>query len=76
MNEDRRKQINGALDKLREGLADLESARDDEQEYFDNMPESLQTGEKGEKAEGAVSQLEDAISEIESAISTAEEALD
>lgn len=76
MNKDRRKELDAImdaieaqrekLDNLKEAFADIvesiESVRDDEQEYFDNMPESLQAGEKGMNAEAAVSQLEDAIS--------------
>jgi hypothetical protein len=74
MNADRRKNISDALDKIREGLEGLETAKDEEQDYLDNMPESLQGGDKGQKAEEAISNLEDAISSIEDAISTAESA--
>lgn len=45
--------------------ADLESARDDEQDYYDNMPESLQSGEKGEKAQAAIDALESALDNVE-----------
>lgn len=75
MNTARRKQIDQAkqnIDRLVE-LAedirtDLETIRDDEQEYLDNMPESLQAGDKGEKAEAAISALEDVINELDSLI--------
>lgn len=72
MNNDRRKQIEAAKARLAEAMeiisevrGDLETIRDDEQDYFDNMPESLQGGEKGERAEAAVSALEDVISALE-----------
>ncbi len=68
MNEARRKElakIASRFDELK-ALAesikeDLEGIRDDEQEYFDNMPESLQSGEKGSNAEQEISDMEDAI---------------
>lgn len=54
-----------------EGLkAEAESIRDEEQEYYDNMPESFQSGEKGQAAEEKISALDDAISEIETLIDT------
>ena len=45
----------------------VEAIRDDEQEYFDNMPEGLQGGDKGQVAEAAISQLEEAFSVLEEA---------
>ena len=80
MNNDRRKQITkaqvafeaaqAALAIVMEDFADvkdsLEGIRDDEQEYFDNMPESLQGGDKGQNAEQAISQLDDAVNDMES----------
>jgi hypothetical protein len=43
----------------------LESCRDDEQEYYDNMPESIQGGEKGCNAEQDVATMEEVISALE-----------
>ncbi len=74
MNKDRRTEINKAIGMLQEALSILETARDEEQEYYDNMPESLQGSERGEAAEQAVSNLEDACSNLEDAISSAESA--
>lgn len=74
MNKQRRETISKAIGLLEEAKSFLETARDEEQEYFDNMPESLQGSERGEQAEAAISCLEDAISEIESARDKAEEA--
>lgn len=73
MNNARRKQIKDAIKALDIGTLEamkeeLESAQSDEQEYLDNMPESLQGGEKGEAAEAAVSALESAIEALETAI--------
>jgi hypothetical protein len=47
---------------LREEVADLQG---EEQDYKDNMPESLANGERGEKAEAAINALDDAISALD-----------
>lgn len=72
MNKDRRKQIAEvikSLETVKEDIsalaADVETIREEEQEYFDNMPESFQMGEKGEKAEAAIDALDSAHSDLE-----------
>jgi phytoene/squalene synthetase len=72
MNNDRRKrlraieaQVQQALDLLADAQADLESVRDEEQEAFESMPESLQEGDRGETAQQAIECLEAAIDAIE-----------
>ncbi len=67
MNADRRKRINDIVSTLEQLHADIEAIRDEEQESFDNTPESLQQSEKGQKSEEAISTLEDVASEIENA---------
>lgn len=76
MNDARRKEIEKALGLISEAKSILETARDEEQEYFDNMPENMQSGEKGEKASEAAGALEEAVNsieEIESNLETAKE---
>ena len=48
-------------------MLDLETLRDDEQEYYDNMPESLQGGDKGQQAQEATDNIDHAISSLEEA---------
>lgn len=43
----------------------LEEIRDGEQEYLDNMPENMQSGEKGDIANQAISDLDEAIDMLE-----------
>ena len=43
--------------------ADLESCQEEEQEAFDNMPEGLQSGDKGERAQAAIDALGIAVDE-------------
>ena len=66
MNTQRRKATSMALAKIREGLSELEACRDEERDYYDNMPESFQNGEKGERANEMAEALEQACGEIES----------
>jgi ribosomal protein L4 len=72
MNKERRKAIESALATLakarelvEEAQSTLEEARDEERDYFDNMPESLQSGEKGERASAAADALEEACNAVE-----------
>lgn len=74
MNKERRKAITNAIDKLNEAITELETCRDEEQEYLDNMPENLQGSEKYDLAEQAVSYLDDAIDSISEAIDNADSA--
>ena len=39
---------------------DVETIRDEEQEYINNLPENMQQGEKAQNAEQAVSDLDEA----------------
>lgn len=83
MNNDRRKKLANfceSIEKLRasiEALKDdeLEPLKEEEQEAFDNMPEGLQSGDRGQASELAINNMEDAISNIESALSELESAM-
>jgi predicted RNase H-like HicB family nuclease len=48
-------------EKVAQHLNVFEDARNDEQDYFDNMPSSFQDGEKGEAAQEAIDSLQEAI---------------
>ena len=70
MNKARRKEIQDAVKKI-EGL--VQNILDDEQEAYDNMPESLQESENGSNSVDAQESLEAAIDALEEAISYLEE---
>jgi predicted nuclease with TOPRIM domain len=88
MNKDRRNSLNrirtaiealkGTIefDELVEALTeardDIEEQKDAEQEYFDNMPEGFQNGEKGERATEAIDYLETAHGILDELIDTFE----
>ena len=67
MNAERRKKLEKLNEEVRDILGRVEELKDEEQEYYDNMPESFQGGEKGENAEAAISSMEEAISGLETA---------
>lgn len=50
------------------------SLRDEEQDKYDNMPEAFQSGEKGDKLETAISEMDEAVDSIASAIENLETA--
>lgn len=72
MNDRRRKQLKAILAAI--DTSALESIRDDEQNYLDDMPESLQGTERAEKAEAVIDALEDLLSGLDDGISSVEEA--
>lgn len=81
MNKDRRKAIAAIVAELEGALgmldaSDVESIKDEEQEYYDAMPESIQSGDKGSAAQEAISQLETAHEKIDEAINALTEAIE
>ena len=75
MNKQRRKDLDDALKLISDARNIVENARDEEQEYFDNMPESFQFGDKGQDVWVAANNLDEAVNafdEIESYISEAQ----
>lgn len=66
MNNARRKQIASIKTEIEEKLSLLQELQEEEQDYFDNMPENLQYSERGEKSEQAADDLQNIIDEIQS----------
>lgn len=75
MNKQRRERINGLMAKLEEIQGEVRMIQEEEQEAFDNMPESIQTSERGEKMEEVITQLEDSDSNLDEARTILEEIL-
>ena len=65
MNNTRRKQIQLIINALQE-----------EEESFDNLPESLQESERGEAMENAISNLDDAVTYLGEVIDYLESAME
>lgn len=75
MNKQRKQAIQEVLQRISDINDTLNGLRDEEQGYFDNMPESLQGSDRGVKVEeyisfmeGAIGFLNDAMSELEGII--------
>ena len=75
MNAQRRKQIEKLNEEVRDILGRVEELKDEEQEYYDNMPESFQSGDKGQQAEQAVDTLDSAMQSLEEVASYLEESV-
>lgn len=65
MNKKRRSEIARATALIEQAWLILETCRDEEQDYYDNMPESFQDGEKDEAAQTAIDALDEAVSSLE-----------
>jgi seryl-tRNA synthetase len=64
--------IRAEVEEIKEGI---NAAKDEEQDYLDNMPEALQNADKGQNAEQAIASLDiaqDALQDIVDALETLE----
>ena len=68
MNKERRKNLQTIIDRLEELKSDFESLVSEEEDYLDNIPENLQSSERYERAEEALSYLNDAYDSIDEVI--------
>lgn len=62
MNKARREELRRAAQLINEATGIIEGCTDDEQEYFDAMPEGIQSSQKGDDAQTAIDALESASS--------------
>lgn len=70
MNDTRRKKIGILIMKLGDIETEIESIKDEEQEYLDSIPESFES--KRETSETAVTALDDAFNNIGGALTELE----
>ncbi len=56
-----------AFDLIEQAMSILEEVKDEEQEAHDNLPESLQYGERGEEMEGFIEMLDESYGYLEDA---------
>lgn len=74
MNKERRKAIAEAVALLEQAKGILETARDEEQEALDAMPDALRESERGQAMEAAYDNLDCACAELDSVLQQAEDA--
>lgn len=68
MNKQRRARLAEAHSLLGRAVSIVERAKDEEQDSFDNLPENLQSSERGELMEEAIDELQTAIDSINDAM--------
>ena len=64
MNKQRREAIINLETKLEDIKFEILGLQEEEQEYYDNMPEPFQDSDKGEAAQTAIDCLESAVNSI------------
>ncbi len=74
MNNARRKELNEALELIYQAQDIINSCKDDEEMYRDNMPENLQGSEKYERADEVIDTLQEAVDGLDEVIGKVEEA--
>ena len=57
-------------DKIQEVLNNLENVRDEEEMAYDNLPEGIQMGERGDMMQEAIETIDEAVGVLEDAISS------
>jgi hypothetical protein len=70
MNTKRRAEIASFISELEDIISRAETIRDEEQDAYDNMPESLQSSDRGEQSYSSCDSLSNAVTELESALSS------
>jgi len=82
MNKERRKELCRAIDLLDEAKSKLEEAteivqtcKDEEEECYCSLPESLQEGEKGDTMQENIDNLDEALTTIEDMPGTIDDAI-
>lgn len=68
MNDARRKELQKAIDLLGEAMAIIDCAKDEEEDAYYNLPESLQDSERGDKMYENVEKMDDMVDAINETI--------
>ena len=61
MNNTRRKKLRELIEKTEGIKQEIEELRTEEEEYYNNMPEAFQDGEKGDRAQTVIEYLDEAM---------------
>lgn len=73
MNKARRKELEKAFDLCCEAQEILEVVKEEEQEAYDNLPESFQNGQRGEEMQGYIEMIEEVDGYLDDAKSVIEQ---
>lgn len=61
MNNTRRKHLRDLIEKMEGIKSEIEEIRNEEEEYYNNMPEAFQDGDKGDRAQTVIEYLDEAM---------------
>lgn len=73
MNKARRKELSRAAEMLREAYDIIDSCKDEEEDAYDNLPESFQDGERGDEMQEYIDAMDEALDQIDEAANAIEE---
>lgn len=73
MNKARRKKLGEAFDLVNSAKEILEDVREEEQDAYENLPESLQNSGKGEDMQNYMDMMEEAVNYLDDANSVIEQ---
>lgn len=73
MNTERRKKLTDAIAYINKAVQIIEDVRDDEQDSFDNLPESLQSGDRGVLMEECIQGMDEILEGLDDCISNIED---
>ena len=76
MNKERRKSLREIQSKLDRLGQDLETLKEEEEEYRDNMPENLQESDRYQRADEVCDLLQEALESMDNAYQPIEEAVE
>ena len=76
MNKTRRKAIEDIIAQLEEQKSAIETAQNEEQEAYDNLPDGIQCTERGEAMSENADDLEQAASDLDDVISSLQDIID
>lgn len=76
MNAARRKKLVDAVAYINKAVQIIEDVREEEQDSFDNLPESLQRGDRGMVMEECIQGMDNVLEELDSCISDIEDVKD
>ena len=68
MNKQRKQKIRDVRKEIESCKENLQKVLDEEQDYFDNMPENLQGSMRGSDSEDAIDTMENCIEDLENII--------
>jgi hypothetical protein len=73
MNKARRNRLHAAMRQITSLYELLDQLKDEEQEAYDNLPDSIQEGERGGIMEDAMNSIDDSMGYLEEAKDSLEE---